>query len=42
MVYRKPVVLSTRAFDSHWDASPFFRGMLYRYQPGERVLEEVK
>jgi hypothetical protein len=40
MAYRKPLVLSTRTFDTHGDASAFFRAMLNRYEPGERVLEE--
>ncbi len=36
----KPVVLSTRTFAKQGDAWVFFRAMLARYRPGDRVSDE--
>ena len=36
----KPVVLDTRSFDSKKDATTFFKDMLNRYSPKQRVSEE--
>lgn len=36
----KPVELDTRAFEKQSDATTFFREMLNRYRPGDRVSEE--
>ena len=36
----KPVVLDTRSFDSKKDATTFFKDMLNRYRPKQRVSEE--
>lgn len=36
----KPVELATRSFDMHGDARAFFRAMLKRYRPGDRVSDE--
>ena len=36
----KPVVLNTRYFDSKKDATTFFKDMLNRYRPKQRVSEE--
>src|SRR5271155_1241951 len=35
----KPVELATRSFDKQSDATAFFKAMLSRYLPGERVTE---
>jgi hypothetical protein len=37
---RKPVDLGTRSFETRTDARAFFREMLNRYKPGDRVSEE--
>jgi hypothetical protein len=36
----KPVVLATRSFEKQGDATAFFKAMLNRYRPGERVSNE--
>ncbi len=36
----KPVDLATRSFETQGDAKIFFKGMLNRYQPGQRVSDE--
>ena len=36
----KPFVLATRSFEKQGDATAFFRKMLNRYRPGDRVSEE--
>ncbi len=36
----KPVSIATREFDSRGDATAFFKEMLNRYEPGERVGDE--
>jgi hypothetical protein len=37
---KKPVLLSTREFDSQGEANDFFKEMLNRYQPEQRVSDE--
>ncbi|MHC4049209.1 DCL family protein [Bradyrhizobium sp. 25ACV] len=36
----KPVELATRSFEKQCDATAFFKAMLNRYRPGERVSDE--
>lgn len=36
----KPVELATRSFEKQGDATAFFKAMLNRYRPGERVSDE--
>jgi Protein of unknown function (DUF3223) len=36
----KPVDLATRSFERQGEATAFFRAMLSRYRPGERIAEE--
>jgi hypothetical protein len=36
----KPIELATRSFESQGDATAFFKAMLNRYEPGERVSNE--
>lgn len=36
----KPVELATRCFEKQGDATAFFKAMLNRYRPGERVSDE--
>ncbi|MCK1606509.1 DCL family protein [Bradyrhizobium sp. 166] len=36
----KPVELATRSFEKQGDAAAFFKAMLNRYRPGERVRDE--
>jgi len=36
----KPVDLATRSFEKQGDATNFFKAMLNRYKPGERVSDE--
>ncbi|WP_210208551.1 DCL family protein [Rhodoplanes roseus] len=36
----KPVELATRSFEKQGDATAFFKAMLNRYRPGERVNDE--
>lgn len=36
----KPVELATRTFEKQSDATAFFKAMLNRYQPGNRLIEE--
>lgn len=36
----KPVELATRSFEKQVDATAFFKAMLNRYRPGERVRDE--
>ncbi|HRI89894.1 MAG TPA: DCL family protein [Candidatus Hydrogenedentes bacterium] len=36
----KPLVLATRSFKKQGDATAFFKAMLNRYRPGERVSNE--
>lgn len=36
----KPVDLATRSFEKQGDATNFFKAMLNRYRPGERVSDE--
>lgn len=36
----KPVELATRSFDKQGDATAFFKAMLKRYRPGDRVSDE--
>ena len=36
----KPFELATRSFEKQGDATAFFREMLNRYRPGDRVSEE--
>lgn len=36
----KPVVLETRSFDSQKEANTFFKAMLNRYRPKQRVADE--
>jgi uncharacterized protein DUF3223 len=36
----KPVDLATRTFERQGEATAFFRAMLIRYRPGERIAEE--
>lgn len=36
----KPVELATRSFEKQGDATSFFKAMLNRYRPGERVNDE--
>ena len=36
----KPVHLATRSFDKQGDATAFFKSMLNRYDPGERVTDD--
>lgn len=36
----KPVELATRRFEKHGDATAFFKAMLNRYKPGDRVSDE--
>lgn len=36
----KPVELATRSFDKQGDATTFFKAMLNRYRPGERVSDD--
>jgi hypothetical protein len=36
----KPVELATRSFKKQRDAALFFKAMLNRYRPGERVSDE--
>jgi hypothetical protein len=36
----KPVELATRSFEKQADATSFFKAMLNRYRPGERVNDE--
>jgi hypothetical protein len=36
----KPVELATRSFDKQGDATAFFKAMLNRYRPGERVSDD--
>lgn len=36
----KPVELPTRSFEEQGDATAFFKAMLNRYRPGERVSDE--
>lgn len=40
MARSKPVELATRTFAKQGDANAFFKLMLNRYSPGERVSEE--
>jgi len=40
MARGKPVELGTRSFNTQGEASAFFKAMLNRYKPGERVLDE--
>lgn len=36
----KPVVLDTRSFSNKKEATEFFRTMLYRYKPKQRVSDQ--
>lgn len=36
----KPVELATRSFEEQNDATAFFKAMLNRYRPGERVNDD--
>ena len=40
MARSKPVELATRSFEKQGDATAFFKAMLNRYRPGERVSDE--
>jgi Protein of unknown function (DUF3223) len=40
MAPAKPVVLATRSFEKQGDATAFFKDMLNRYRPGERLTDE--
>jgi hypothetical protein len=40
MARRKPVELATHTFNTQEEASAFFKAMLNRYKPGDRVLAE--
>ncbi len=40
MARGKPVELATRSFNTQGEATAFFRGMLNRYKPGDRVTDE--
>jgi hypothetical protein len=35
----KPIAIETRSFASHHDARSFFKALLNRYRPGDRVNE---
>lgn len=35
----KPVILSTRGFQNQKEATAFFKEMLYRYKPRERISD---
>lgn len=37
---KKPVELATRSFEKQGDATDFFKAMLNRYRPGQRVSDE--
>lgn len=37
---KKPVELATRSFNSQGEATDFFKAMLNRYRPGQRVSDE--